>query len=470
MIMLPIFITVSPLHAIITFEKWYGGKQDDFGYSVIQTTDGGYIVAGATESNVEKNIDVYIIKTDSLGFIIWEKSYGGPNDDFGYSVIQTTDGDYIIAGKTESYGAGNYDIYLLKLNINGDTVWTKVYGGPSLDGAKSVIEGFDSTYIIAGYSASFGSGNKDACLIKTDKNGNTLWTKTYEGSNANSVAQTFDGGYIIVGRYNEDFYLTKTDVNGDIVWTKTYGGNDYDKGHSVTQTSDGGYIIAGETSSFHINFSDIYIVKTDPNGNTLWTKTYGGNYYDSGYSVIETTDGNYIVAGWTTSYGLRSDGSDAWLIKMAPNGDSLWATRYGGTGFDICFSIAQTFDQGYVMAGYTSSYGADRSDVYLIKTDRLGNTVEIPEADTISLFPNPFVPSKGHNTVTFENLPNQGLIIVYTVSSKLIWETSFSNIGGSYYWDVKTNDGKSISSGIYLYLIKDISGKVLKIDKFAIIR
>ena len=312
------------------------------------------------------------------GQIGWTKTYGGGDWDWGYSIQQTLDGGYIVAGETQSFGVGWTDVYLIKTDANGDVIWTKTYGGSGgWDCGNSVQQTSDGGYIIVGYTYSDITGYSDVYLIKTDANGNVEWTKTYGGGGedcGNSVQQTSDGGYIIVGGityFDCDVYLIKTDANGNVEWTKTYGGSGEDCGNSVQQTSDGGYIIVGKTTSFGAGDYDVYLIKTDANGDVIWTKTYGGSGEDCGNSVQQTSDGGYIIAGETWSFGAGA--SDVYLIKTDANGNVEWTKTYGGGGEDCGNSVQQTSDGGYIIAGGTTSFGAGGGDVYLIKTDVYGN-------------------------------------------------------------------------------------------------
>lgn len=260
-----IIFTFKISFAQITFQKTFGGDSSDYGYSVQQTTDGGYIIVGSTKSFGAGNKDVYLIKTDSTGNTLWTRTFGGINDDDGYSVQQTTDGGYIITGNTQSFGAGGVDVYLIKTDTFGDTLWTKTFGGTSFDYGYSVQQTFDGGYIITGETFSF-NGNGDVYLIRVASNGNLVWTKIFGGTNADwgyCIRQTNDSGYVILGTTLsfgagiEDVYLIKTDANGDTIWTKTYGGMSHEAGSGVMQTTDGGYIITGNTQSFTTGGRDV---------------------------------------------------------------------------------------------------------------------------------------------------------------------------------------------------------------------
>jgi hypothetical protein len=214
--------------------------------------------------------------TQSAYAVAFAKTYGGTGYEGAYSVQRTSDGGYIVAGYTESFGAGSADIFLIKTDANWNISWAKTYGGTYWDVARSVQQTSDGGYIVAGWTRSFGAGYYDIFLIKTDANGNIIWAKAYGGTNndtAYSVQQTSDGGYIVAGRTGSfgagglDIFLIKTDANGNIQWAKTYGGTDWDEAFSVQQTSDGGYIVAGTTWSFGAGWFDIFLIKTDANGN-----------------------------------------------------------------------------------------------------------------------------------------------------------------------------------------------------------
>ncbi len=322
-----IYLIKTDANGDTLWTRTFGGVVNEsyVGYSVLQTNDSGYIiVGGATTNFVGGQSDVYLIKTNSNGDTLWTKSYGSIGNDYGYSVKQTNDNGFIIAGVTDSFGAGGYDVFLIKTNSIGDTLWTKTYGGLNDDYAESIDLTADGGYIITGYSYSFGAGYDDVYLIKADSIGNILWTKTYGNGNHDegySVKQTTDGGFIITGRFNNgSIFLIKTNSIGDTLWSKTYGGG---IANSVQQTVDGGYIITGtQINGFDVSLTQIWLIKTNTIGDTLWTKVYDdGSATGNGYSVQQTTDGGYIIAGYYQNGML--------LIKTDSNGNSgCWQLDY----------------------------------------------------------------------------------------------------------------------------------------------
>ena len=380
-------------------EEWirtFGGGLIDRGYSVQQTSDGGYIIGGWTcsyGSGKEADANVWLIKTNSKGNEKWSKTFGGSNDDTCYSIQRTSDGGYIIVGETESYGAGSSDVWLIKTNSKGNEEWNKTFGGAGKDIGYSIQQTSDGGYIITGKTWSYGGGWGDVWLIKTDSKGIEEWCKTFGGSDVDygcSVQQTFNGGYIIVGETesygagSSDVWLIKTNSEGNEEWSKTFGRSDEDTGRSVQQTSDGGYIIVGETESYGAGSSDVWLIKTDSKGNEEWSKTFGRSDEDIGRSVQQTSDEGYVIVGETESYGAGS--SDVWLIKTDSKGIKEWSKTFGKTYKDHGRSVQQTSDGGYVIIGDTCSYSGGylaAGDVYLIKVMSEGEEKGIPGFEAI---------------------------------------------------------------------------------------
>ena len=332
------------------------------GRSVQQTSEGGYIITGWVGDSI------WLVKTDSNGNEQWNKTFKAGRRSEGYAVQQTADGGYILVGtiyphKWNKEGIPLSDIWLVKTDSNGNEQWNKTFGKENYgEGAYAGQQTADGGYIVAGFQASdyqAGYQECDVWLIKTDSNGNEQWSKTFGKENylemALAVQQTVDGGYIIAGFQEDDVWLIKTDSNGNEQWNKTFGGSEEDVACSVQQTVDGGYIIAGSTRSFGIGRFDVWLVKTDSNGNEQWSKTFGGSEEDAAWSVQQTVDGGYIVAGYTHSFGVGH--SDVWLIKLSMGGNQPPIADadgpYSGTvGEDIIFNASDSYDPDGDIVGY----------------------------------------------------------------------------------------------------------------------
>jgi len=359
----PKVYTLKVILPFLTWNRSFGGSAVDRAYSLIQTTDGGYAVAGFTKSYGAGGADFWLIKLDRQGNKVWDKTFGGSAVDEAYSLIQTTDGGYAVAGRTVSYGAGNYDFWVIKLDSRGNKLWDKTFGGSKYEWAYSLIQTTDGGYAVAGYTESYGAGNHDFWVIKLDSRGNKLWDKTFGGSKsdeAEALIQTTDGGYAVAGvtdycyaevevtnvavyvRYG-DFWVIKLDSRGNKVWDRTFGGSRYDKAYSLIQTTDGGYAVAGVTKSYGAGGEDFWVIKLDSRGNKLWDKTFGGSKFDKAYSLIQTTDGGYAVAGVTYSYPGAGD-DDFWVIKLDSKGNEVWNKTFGGGKYDKVNSLIQTND------------------------------------------------------------------------------------------------------------------------------
>jgi uncharacterized delta-60 repeat protein len=422
----------------LTWMKTYGGTAHDYAYSVQQTSDGGYVVAGYTFVGIN-NYQAWVLKLNSAGGVTWQKTYNGTGDNRAQSIQQTSDGGYILAGFTSSFGVSGSDIWVLKLNSTGDVTWQKTYGGNGYEDAYSVQQTSDGGYIVAGYTTSFGAVGYDFWVLKLNSTGGVTWQKAYGGSGddyVNSIQQTSDGGYIAAGSTwsfgagIRDFWLVKLGVDGSIVWysgsgvsttttncnpvdssaieptvswtpvdrtgivmsttvtprntyatvtvqsagtywAETYGGTDEDGGVSVQQTSDGGYMVEGSTLSFGAGSGDVWVMKLDSAGSVTWQKTYGGTGDDEVSSMLQTADGGYILTGETNSFNASSS-YDCWVLKLDPVGSVVWQKTYGGSGVDWAYSVQQTSDGGYVVAGSTGSFGAIGLDVWVLKLDSAG--------------------------------------------------------------------------------------------------
>ena len=324
---------------------------------------------------------IFLAANISQSFPYWSKTYGGGNYDILLFIQLTNDGGYIAAGSTQSFGSSGYDIWVLKLDNSGNVQWQKTYGGTLDDQARSVLQTKDNGYILGGWTQSFEAGSADTLLLKLGSSGNVQWQKTYGGiflRGPYAIQQTRDNGYIVAGdtRFSGagsyDFCLLKLDSSGNIQWQKTYGGVDDDLFYSVQQTNDSGYILAGSTQSFGSGGNDIWVLKLDNSGNVQWQKIYGGTFDDSNpWSVQQTIDSGYILAGSTLSYG--SGAVDILLIKLGNSGNVQWQRTYGSNSFDVAYSFQQTNDNGYIVAGRTEGFGTRNSDGWILKLDSSGN-------------------------------------------------------------------------------------------------
>lgn len=477
--------TISSQSPDTLWTKKYGGSDHEHGQFVQQTNDSGYIITGETKSFGAGFNDVWLVKTNSMGDTLWTKTYGGSEDDNCNCVRQTSDGGYILFAETVSFGSNYWKAWLIKTNSSGDTSWTKIIGDNRHYFIQSGMELLGEGYIFVGYHKASGAGQEDLWIVKTDASGDTIWTKTYGGSEGdlgNSIKQTSDGGYIIAantksfgaGDYN--FWLIRADSDGDTIWTKIYGGIDSDIVNSVQQTSDNGFILAGSTRSFgnaNGNY-DIWLIKTNSLGDTLWTKTFGGVENDGAFSVLETVDGGYIVSGYTGSFG--SGYNDVWLIKTNGSGDTLWTATYGGIYWDVGKSVDQTNDGGYIIGGDYYATGTNSYDFWLIKIAPDPNDVGpqnlyyIPKSLILKQnYPNPFNPV----TKIIYIIPKLNFVKlkVYDVlGNEITTLVNEEKPAGEYNveFNSHSDEGRNLSSGIYFYQLR--AGEFIQTKKMILIK
>jgi len=463
--------------------KTIGGSGSDVGYSVQQTNDGGYIIAGGTNSFGAGDYDVYLVKTNLQGDTLWTRTFGGADQDFGSEVQQTADGGYIIIGSTKSFNNGIDDLYLIKTDDNGDTLWTKVYGGLWGDVGRSIMEDIDGNYLATGYTMSFDPGNADVWVLKFNEFGDTLWTRRVGGNQVEygvSIKQSKNEGYIITGYTqsfgsNHDVYLIRLDSSGDTIWTNHYGEQGSDFGEGVLELDDDGFIIAGYTTSYGIGGYDCYLVRVDLNGDTLWTRHYGGEFDDKAYAIELFEDG-FVLAGYTQNAG--STENDALIIKTDFNGDTVWTKTIGGLYNDWGFGMDKTNDNGLILTGEFDKYGDGKHDVWLVRIDNLATGLEsesFPIHYILSQnYPNPFNPS---TTIRF-TIPELRFTIlkVYDVLGNEVatlvneekpageYEVEFSAIGGS----ASGGNAYNLTSGIYFYQLR--AGEFIQTKKMLLLK
>jgi len=372
----------------VEWMRTFGGNGYESANWVMQTSDGGYIVAGNTESYGAGKYDIWVVKTDQNGTEQWNRTYGGTDYDSGDSIQQTSDGDYIIAGATRGLYSTGLDFWLVKVHLNGDEQWNKTFGGTDSEYANFVHQTQDGGYILGGYKVN-NSGISVYWLVKTDPSGTEEWNRTFGGEcfdshfdSLYSFQQTFDGGYILAGTTYDhsverpNLWLIKTDSGGNEQWNRTLGGIEIFWVKAVMESSDGSFIIVGETDPFNIdNPVRIMLVKANANGYEEWNKTFTGIDYYIPSSLLQTSDGGYIIAGIKNS--------DAWLVKTDSKGNIQWYNGLGGTGRDNVNFIQQTSDGGYIFTGMTSSYNrGNMMDLWLVKLE--SDQIEPDEVSTQS--------------------------------------------------------------------------------------
>jgi hypothetical protein len=360
--------------------KTYGGDDSDQGYYVCETQDGGFGVAGNTRSYGAGNNDMWLLRTDADGETLWTRTYGGAGDDFACAVLSTEDGGFALTGETDSYGSGGDDVYLVKVDSNGTLEWSETYGGWNSEGALSMNSTADGGYILVGETNTHGAGCIDAYLIRTDSAGDSLWAHAYGGpwdDCGEGVVETPDGGFLMVGGTKSfgaggtDIWLIRTDSLGIQIWTGVYGGPAYDEAVSVQMTQDGGFIVLGYTSSYSAGDLDVFLMKVESDGDTSWMKTYESPGEQNGYSVAVAPDGGYVVSGWTEAGAGGM--ADILVMKTDSAGTLLWDKTYGGPLVEEGSCIKVVSGGGYVIAGQTDSFGPGSTNVYLLRMATCGD-------------------------------------------------------------------------------------------------
>lgn len=347
----------------VTWNRTFSWSSYDVARAGIETHDGGLVIAGYSKPFGAEKVDFQLVKLNSNGNILWSHTYGGEASDYGTSVIQTTDRGFALTGYTYSYGAGSADAWLLKTNTDGEVEWEHTYGETNEDIANTLIQTADGGYALAGTSRSYGDGDVDGWILKTDGKGVMQWSQTYGGPRWDEIeafVQTNDSGYVFVGRIGigdsaspSELWVGKTDGSGAMQWNQTYGGKWNDQAYAVIPSREGGYAIAGKNvpDETGLRGPDFWLVKTDAQGLVEWNYTYGGMELDKARSVVQTADGGYVLLGETDSFGAGS--FDFWLVKTDANGIVQWNQTYGGPNWERPHSLVKTADGGLVLLGST---------------------------------------------------------------------------------------------------------------------
>ena len=462
------FIFFCNTFAQITFEKSYETLNDNRANTVMQTSDDHFLLAGYIDVSGSDQ-DIYLIKTDAYGDTIWTRTYPRQWSETPEVLLEMSDNNYLLAGHAVTRtGPSLFDVLLMKIAPNGNLIWTKTIGvrdddeqiydmRPTSDGGYILCGQYDEGYTNIFYY-----------LLKINANGDSLWSTTYnpaEGDQARgrAVVVTDDNKFVIAGyvkRSNNNFaHIVMLDSDGQAAWSQTWDFEGAEYLHDIQKTTDNGYIVGGYTNSYGAGNLDYYLIKTDSEGDSLWARTYGGASSEFCYAVEQTTDGGFLMAGYGSSFGHGS--LDGYLVRTDSNGDTLWTRSYGGSGQDDAYDMIITSDSGFVLSGGTYSFGFGLNS-YLIKTDNEGMVTAV--FDEISThprkyylgqnYPNPFNPKTMINyELPITNYVN--LSIYNLLGQKVATLVDKRQQAGTYKvgWDAR-----GYASGVYIYHITTDNG------------
>jgi hypothetical protein len=379
-LLLILLLAITNASAQSTWEKLFSQVSTDVFRSVQNVPGGGYILAGYTSDSTLHDTDAYIVRITNSGDTSWTYRYDGSahGKDLFYKVITTADGGFIAAGYTTAGTSGSDDVLYIKFSSSGSRQWTKTWGGSGRDRAQDIIQLASGGYILTGYSTSSPAQYYDVFLLKTDGSGDEVWNRYFGSSgydDANAVKVLSDGGFILAGQSDNgstglDHYLVRTNSSGNMIWQMRSGTSGTDNAESILVRSSG-FLLAGGSNGGGGNVDKGYVVKTDTAGNTVWTKFFGTTGPDDFHRIETTADGNFILSGTTSSSGPLLP--NLWLVKMDPNGDEIWSKTFGRDNHDHGYSAVQAPDGGYILAGHSGSFGFNNEDGIVIKTDGSGN-------------------------------------------------------------------------------------------------
>lgn len=355
----------------VKFEKHFGGTGNDKAHDALILHDALYLF-GSTKSFDDANGDFYLLKLDMQGKLIFEKTYGGIAEEEGIDIIATNDGNLLLLGSTESKGNGMKDFYAIKINEQGDILWDTTIGGGLNDKPADAIETYDGKFCLAGYTESAGAGSLDVYLVWLDQSGNVIREKTHGGEDidgSSELIQLEDNNLMLFGftknfwATSRDFMLQKMDSEGELLWRKRYGGEAYEESQGFVHTKEGDFILNGHSSSSDPNH-DLFVVKVDANGDEIWNKHYGGSMHDGGQAILINSEGNYVCVARSMSFG--SGDRNIYMLTSDPDGNTISEDIIGGAKNDWGNKILE-YDSYYYIAGHSNSFGREDDDAYLVR-------------------------------------------------------------------------------------------------------
>jgi hypothetical protein len=448
------FITTEA--QVIAFEKTFGGARPDYGHALARTADGGYILAGQSFSFGDTTSDTYIIKTDAEGNQQWMKTMGSDTLDGANSILQTSDGGYFITNHTEGYGAGDCDAWMCKTDATGNILWNQTYGCPDDDLGLDAVETSDHYLVTCGVARTVDPSG-DVFLAKYSLAGDVIWIKNFGGPGGQDgwrITEAVDGGYVVAGNNIEnvngpvDIFVFKTDRDGNLIWAKNYGGQGEEYAFGLCKANDGGYVVCGKSTSFGSGDEDIYLLKIDSEGNQQWTRNYGGLLQDVATGIAVSDDGGYVLTGFTKSFG---DPLDAMIMKTDAYGNQQWMKTFGDPAWQKeCNWIISCSDGGYAMIGSRQLVGSPDADLYLVKTDRDGNSSL--NVEDLSGLASRFIispdPASDIISLTYDNLVIHPEVRIYNSIGRLVFEgmnsckINISTLSGGVYFITLREDGQ----------------------------
>ncbi len=440
--------------------RTYGGDRYDEFHDVLCTSDGGYLVVGETWSMGAGDRDWYVVKTDSIGHLEWYRTFGGIYDDCANAVVPTSDGGYAICGRLSGDTTRYCDFGLIILNEQGDSIGGRIYGGPDDELAIDLLQTLDDGFIIVGSARGYGAGGNDMWLVRTDVNGDSLWSRTYGGSawgGARAAALMPDGGFAVAGYTGSrgagawDMWLVRMDSLGDSLWSRTYGGRNIDEVSAMQATADGGFILAGYTDSFGEGWENAWLVKTDSAGNLEWQRPYGNVVQAWARDVVQLSDGGYAFSGF---YLYEPGDTRAWMVRINSMGDTLWSRQWGISNLsNHANTITLTADGGYVLAGLKDwvSNTITSGNAWLLKTspdplETEEHRINIPTGVLLSAYPNPFNATTTLSLSLSHTSPVS--LTVFNLLGQAVYETDLGRLNAGEHRHLY--DASELPSGVYL--------------------
>lgn len=459
----------------------FGGSSQEQCFDCVITPDGGFAMVGYTRSYGAGGDDLWLVKADSNGNLMWDKTFGGSSSDRGYSLCLTADGGLIIGGWTFSSGPGQADIWVLKTDSNGNLEWEKTFGTQNgFERCYDIIQDNDGSYVLVGETDNDGTTYVNIWLLKIDQTGNLLWEQQYGGTHDDyglCVTENSSNGYAVAGwAYNGsgyvDLHLLTTDPAGNLIDEELIGGSGSDYCRALTQLPDGSYLVAGETSSTSSGNFDGWLVKTQSDCTPIWETTYGSDDEDDFISSMQVlSDGRITLCGTTTVPAGTSE--DLWLLLTDESGSQTWETSFGGSGGEYGNALVITYNGALVSAGYTTSFGAGSSDFWLLKTEEcLGLEQEeqgIPgNLQVLSVGPNPFTTQCRVTVGCNDELS----ATIHSLDGRMVRQLQTSSISAGMhelYWDGRNGEGAYVPQGVYLLRVIG-GGEVASVKLYRISR